>query len=356
VANQTPPVRVAAARPPIAPTTSTAAETSQQLAMISNRAGEHIEYAFNLAERGALYSAEAEFTQGLVLIAQALDAQHHTQGHSTAVAAGLRALHEADDFMPRGGQTLVRVEDVVPSHKTPVWNNVRPEQVPPLVAMQRYYAYAQQQFTISGTSVPAAAMALYGLGRLQSALSAEDSVKKMTAGPKAMALYRATLDIDPNNYLAANELGVLYGRYGQLNDAEASLRRSIAIAPRTENLHNLADVLDRMGNSAGAAEARQQELVAKSSGNRPGWQTSADRVPLRYVDPETFIKASAGVDPDQLATAEPTKTSGEGTAAAAAPAADPKTAKKSYGWFGDKLAEGAARVSRPAKSDPEMVR
>ena len=50
--NQMPPVRVAAVRPPVAPTTTTAAETSQQLAMISNRAGEHIEYAFNLAERG----------------------------------------------------------------------------------------------------------------------------------------------------------------------------------------------------------------------------------------------------------------------------------------------------------------
>ena len=161
---------------------------------------------------------------------------------------------------------FVRVEEVMASHKTPVWNNVRPEQVPPLVAMQRYYAYAQQQFTISGTSVPAAAMALYGLGRLQSALSAEDSVKKMTAGPKAMALYRATLDIDPNNYLAANELGVLYGRYGQWNEAEASLRRSIAIAPRTENWHNLADVLDRMGNGAGANRSATARAVGQELG------------------------------------------------------------------------------------------
>ncbi|HVU88285.1 MAG TPA: hypothetical protein VHD36_13275 [Pirellulales bacterium] len=354
-AGQMPPVRAVASPPPSSPSTTTAAEASQQLAMISNRAGEHIEYAFNLAERGALFSAEAEFTQGLVLIAQALDAQHRTQAHSMAVTAGLRALREADDFMPRGGQTLVHVEDVIGSHKTPVWQNVRPEQVPPLVAMQRYYAYAQQQFTISGMNVPAAAMALYGLGRLQSTLAAEDSVKKMTAGPKAMALYRATLDIDPNNYLAANELGVLYGRYGQWPEAEASLRRSIAIAPRTENWHNLADVLERMGNTAGAAQARQQEQLAKNSGNRPGWQTSADRVPLRYVDPETFIKASAGADPDQLATVEAPKAS-EATGAAAAPAADAKTAKKSYGWFGDKLAEGAARVSRPAKPDPEMVR
>ena len=51
VANGAPPVRIAQPRPPVSPSTPTAAEASQQLAMISNRAGEHIEYAFNLAER-----------------------------------------------------------------------------------------------------------------------------------------------------------------------------------------------------------------------------------------------------------------------------------------------------------------
>ncbi len=353
-------MRVAQPRPPVSPSTPTAAEASQQLAMISNRAGEHIEYAFNLAERGALFSAEAEFTQGLVLIAQALDAENHTQAHSKAVAAGLRALHEADDFLPRAGQTIVRVEDIVSSHKTPVWSNARPEQVPPLVAMQRYYAYAQQQFSISGTRVPAAAMALYGLGRLQPALASEDSVKKMTAGPKAMALYRATLDIDPNNYLAANELGVLYGRYGQWREAEGALRRSIEIAPRPENWHNLADVLERTGDTAGANVARQQEQLARSSGHRPGWQTSADRAPLKYVDPETFIKASGGPDPDQMIAADTANgASGDASASADAEATaskDAKGSKRSYGWFGDKLAEGAAHVSRPAKAEPELVR
>jgi tetratricopeptide (TPR) repeat protein len=305
-----------------------------------------------------LFSAEVEFTQGLVLIAQALDAENHTQAHSKAVAAGLRALHEADDFLPRSGQTIVRVEDIVASHKTPVWSNARPEQVPPLVAMQRYYAYAQQQFSISGTRVPAAAMALYGLGRLQPALASENGVTKMTAGAKAMALYRATLDIDPNNYLAANELGVLYGRYGQWREAEGVLRRSIEIAPRPENWHNLADVLERTGDTAGANLARQQEQLARNSGHRPGWQTSADRAPLKYVDPETFIRASGGPDPDQMIAMENADgASGNASSDAETTASKgAKGSKRSYGWFGDKLAEGAARVSRPAKAEPELVR
>ena len=200
-------------------------------------------------------------------------------------------------------------------------------------------------------------MALYGLGRLQSALSAEDSVKKMTAGPKAMALYRATLDIDPNNYLAANELGVLYGRYGQWNEAEASLRRSIAIAPRTENWHNLADVLDRMGNSAGATEARQQEQLAKSSGSRPGWQTSADRVPLRYVDPETFIKSSAGGTP--INWRRPKGPSPPARAMPRLPPLPPRTQRPRRNHTGGSVTnwpKARLRVSRPAKPDPEMVR
>lgn len=321
----------------------TAAEDSQYLAMVSKRAGEHIEYGFDLAARGALFSAETEFSQGLLLIAQALDAHHQTQAHTRAINAGLRALREADDFVPRNGQAVLRLDEIVASHKTPVWRDTVPENLPPLVAMQRYYTYAQQQFSIAGGRVPAAGMALYGLGRMQPTLAGDSSVKKMTAGPKAMALYQATLKVDPNNYLAANELGVLYGRYGQWAEAEIALRHSVELAPRAENWQNLAAVYDRMGNKSAGDHARQQEQIARKSSTRPGWTTTADRPPLNYVDVETFVKASGPPDSDELLT-----DSSSGSAAQTA-AADSKGTKRAFGWFG-KSSENVARTSNPTKT------
>ena len=349
---QTRPVAQPALPPPPVSTPYVSSEESRHLAIISKRAQEHVDYGFDLAERGALYSAELEFSQALQLVAQALDAYHHNQKHSKAVAAGLTALREADDFVPRAGQPPIKLEDAIAGHKTPVWRTGETEDVPPLIAMQRYYAYAQQQFMVAAGKDQSAAMALYGMGRLQTSLANEYGVKKVTAGPKAMALYQATIGVDPQNYLAANELGVMLARYGQLRDAEAVLRQSVAVAPRPENLKNLSEVYERMGDPQSAQNARTQQMLAMQSGTRPGRQTTADRPPLKLVDNVTFQQDSGAVGADDILTAE--KTDGK-TAANATKTADSKESKKSLGWIGDKVSEGMTRVVNP-KQKPAQVR
>ena len=72
------------------------------LEMITPQAQAHINYALNLAERGAVHSAQSEFIMALDLIADALDADSRdtTRSHARAVKAGLKAIEETKDFVP----------------------------------------------------------------------------------------------------------------------------------------------------------------------------------------------------------------------------------------------------------------
>ena len=60
-------------------------------------------------------------------------------------------------------------------------------------------------------------MALYYLGRLQPYLGESLDRAALLADPKSMALQQAAMLVDPQNYRAANELGVLLVHCGQLD-------------------------------------------------------------------------------------------------------------------------------------------
>ena len=61
-----------------------------------------VQRACRLAQRGAVYAAQAEFIQVIRRVALANDAECGTDQHSRALAEGLRALDEAVDFVPVG--------------------------------------------------------------------------------------------------------------------------------------------------------------------------------------------------------------------------------------------------------------
>jgi len=80
---------------------------------------------------------------------------------------------------------------------------------------------------------------------------------------------------------------------------------------------------------------------------------------LKYVDPETFVRESGPPDAEQLlaSTSTGTNAAGASGAAAAAPAKETKPVKRSYGWLGDKMAEGMARnTPRQDKPSPQSMR
>jgi len=324
---------------------------ASQMAVIARRAQEHIDYGFNLAERRAVYSAQAEFTQALLLVAQALDAAEKTQVHSQAMLTGLQALREADDFVPRQGQVELNTARIVATHKTPVLKRAANPRMSALVAMQDYYTYAQAQLIVAGAHESAAAAALYGMARLQGVMALENDVQKMMGGPRAIALYQAALAIDASHYAAANELGVLLARYGQWADAQMAFAQSVRLGNQPETWDNLALTYRKLGDQRAADEAVQSYKVALSEKRQRG----TGRSPVRLVDPETFVRDSSGsetLDVRPLSTPSPTSADQFPPAstqqATQEPAAPRRESESTLQKFKTKL---QAAVSKTAQAD-----
>ena len=259
---------------------------------VAMRAAEQVRDAFALANRGALYSAQSEFVRALRSISQALDAQHTGRTHSHALAAGLRALEESDDFVPRGARVEadLDLQSIAPAHQTPILHVGSLEGVTPLVARRRYYTYAQEQLALAAGRERAGSMALYGLAKVQTALAEQNQTEHASAGPKAMALHQAAMLADGGNYLAANELGVLLAKFGQYQQARAALIYSLNIVALPTAWHNLAVVHQQLGEAKFAALAEQQSRhLARQSSSQ---HLLGQQQPVIWTDPAAFARAS----------------------------------------------------------------
>ena len=260
---------------------------------VSQRALEISNHAYDLAQRGMLFAARAELIQSLQLVAQALDVQQNTTVHAAALSAGLTALKEAQDFAPSAGH-LAGPEDVAEltrSHQTPLFKEA--ESVSPVIAQQQYLGYAQSQLALASGKEAVASLTLFRLGKIQMAMAQHQADPQMLHGPQAMAYYQAALAADDRNFLAANELGVLMARYGQLQEARRLLVHSVSIKPQLEAWHNLSIVHERLGEADLARlAAHERELLAANS---PAATDTGGNV--EWVDAKTFAAAAGGEVP-----------------------------------------------------------
>ena len=95
------------------------------------------------------------------------------------------------------------------------------------------------------------------------------------------------------NFLAANELGVLMARYGQLQEARRLLVHSVQVQPQVEAWHNLAVVHERLGEADLATRAAyERELLAQ---RMPAPSLASGNV--EWVDAKTFAAHSPGEVP-----------------------------------------------------------
>ncbi len=260
---------------------------------VADRARQGVEEGIRLAERGAMYSARAQFVMALRLITQSLDAQTGGHEHSQALADGLQALKEAADFQPPGTQleAQLNMPAIVSTHRTPVLKQENLRNWTAMAALQRYHVYAEQQLTRAGGRELAAADALYGLARLQPFLAAEASNQAARSGPVAMSLYQAALMVEPRHYLAANELGALFARYGQWQEAREALRHAVAVRPDCPVLwENLARVHQQLGERDLAQLALHEWQVALQYSGQPAATSPAPQV--QWLDAGTFAELS----------------------------------------------------------------
>lgn len=283
---------------------------SRPMAAVNRRAEQLVGEGVGLAERGALYSARAQFIQALRMLAEAHDAQAGSDVCSHALSLGLTALRESRDFRPQRGsaESGVEVKYVVAAHRTPILKGET--QVSPLAATQRYLNYARSQFEIAAGNEPAASFALYGLGRI-AALGAtkEGSVALGDVG-QAMVYYRAAITADARNFRAANELGVLLGDNGRWDLAREMFLHGLKTTQEAALWRNLAVAYDRVGQPALAAQARSHLQQS---------QTSSPEVRYQWLDPATFARTPSATDatimPPPGSPTSPPAGSNTGTAA-----------------------------------------
>lgn len=292
-----------------------AAPRSAAMQAVTHRAEQAIQRGYDLAGRGALYSARAEFIQALRTIAQALDLRVGDRRHSAALAAGLKALEEAEDFVPPSTslESDIDVTVLIRAHDTPVCKELRDEQLLPVVVLRHYYTYAQEKFVVAGGGEEAASMALFGLGKTFGALADQQITNVVAAEPKAMVFHQAALTTYPGNFLAANELAVLTARFGEYATARALLQYSVSLSPHSAVWRNLALVHDRLGEQRLSQLARREAELALARetsarpGNREGIIPASD---VEWVDPATFATSGQALaDLQSPVAADPSKSS-----------------------------------------------
>ncbi|MEX0586266.1 MAG: hypothetical protein WD176_06465, partial [Pirellulales bacterium] len=259
---------------------------------------------YALAQRGAMYAARAEFVQVLRRVVQAKDAAANSDAHSQALAAGLRAIDEAEDFVPDG----VRVEAeldvriVASSHRTPVLGEW-PEEVSPHEAVALYHRYAQEQLVAAVAGEQAGSMALHGLGKVSATL-AERGNGDPALVRHAMTMYSAALSACPNNHLAANELGVLLVREGRADEAARLFERTIDMAPSATTYHNLSVAQGKLG-FPGEAAANEQESQRLAAVERATGAVSR-RAGVEWVSPDQMSGvAQPGLTPTAQVPPQP---------------------------------------------------
>jgi tetratricopeptide (TPR) repeat protein len=263
-----------------------------------------VQRGYNLAQHGAFFAARTEFIQVLRRVAQAKDAGSSSDDHARALAAGLRALDESEDFVPAGAQLEAEldVRTVASSHRTPVLKDY-PEEVLPQEAVVMYHGYAQQELSIAARGEQAGSMALYGLGKIYARLAErrDDDVQLVRS---AMTMYSAALDACPDNHMAANEMGVLLCRTGHPAEAVDRFKRVIDLAPNATAYHNLAIAQQKMG-LAGQAAANEQESQRLAALDRSAGAISR-RAGVQWISPAEMARVSQPAAEAQVMPLPPT--------------------------------------------------
>jgi tetratricopeptide (TPR) repeat protein len=279
---------------PAASTKSAVAAPAATLPFPANTAGltaqllPAVQRGYNLAQRGAFFAARSEFIQILRRVSQTKDAAAGTDEFSAALAAGLRAMDEADDFVPQGTQLEgeLDVRGVASSHRTPVLREHH-QTILPHEAVALYHKFAQQRLAHAAVDEQAGSMALYGLGVVYARLAERrDDDVQCTRG--AMTMYCAALDSCPTNNLAANELGVLLCRTGHPAEAVPHFTRAIDIAPSATAYHNLAIAQEKLGLAAHSL-ANEQESQRLAAVERSGGALSR-RAGIEWISPAQMAR------------------------------------------------------------------
>ncbi|MCA9235110.1 MAG: hypothetical protein KDA44_06550 [Planctomycetales bacterium] len=284
---------------------------------IDLRAREMIAAGYDLARRGAYYAARLQFVGVLRMIAEAKDDRHGAVRRAAALAEGLQALDEAEDFLtiPADADANQEAAVLLRSHKTAVGREGDAAGLPPAQLADRYYRYAQRQLASAVAGEPAGSMALHALGKLTTEQHTAAETDFPLALRRAASYQQAALLARDDNYLAAHELGVLMAETGHYLESADLLRKVASEQPNPVVLRNLARVERSLGRSQAAQLAEQEaaRLAVLTPDPRVAW-----------MPPGQFAAQSGtGQSPNFAGSAPPMQTPYGTPQVARGPAAQP---------------------------------
>ena len=297
------------------------ASEGPELEAVCDRADQALRRGCALAERGASYSARAEFIQALRTLAEGLDARQETKWHAKALLAGLLALREVDDFQPTNGraEAMLPMEVLIGSHRTPVCQDIEVQKWTSAEATDRYHEYAQQQLAAAMGGESLGSLALYTLARIELSMDGVAAQGSDALLTKAMTCHCAALLVDPKNFMSANELGVLLARRGDWDKAQAVLNQSLAATPQVVTWENLAVAYEHLGNSPMGQVAHKEAAALAVEERQKGQGTLSGRPNIHWLDPTAFAQTTSPTEVHDVA------------ATAKTPA--PLTAERSGSWM-----------------------
>ncbi len=218
---------------------------------------EKLEACDAMLRRGAIFSARQTCWKGLEELCQVLDLHDPNGKRTESLRRALVAMREEEDFYRFSDIQLAKADtlsNLCFAHETPVirtlleQNGSSNPSINPLIAAQHYRSYARDQLVQACDHHPWGADLLYALGKAFEKQAWEDRSRSALVHQHAELVYQAALETNPNQTLAATQLGYVLLQLDRPQEAQAVLARGVQVAPSQASLQNLAEAYRRLNN------------------------------------------------------------------------------------------------------------
>ncbi|MEZ6091188.1 MAG: hypothetical protein R3C05_24835 [Pirellulaceae bacterium] len=254
-------------------------------------AGQKVLEAEDLLSRQSPMSARHHAIEALHLMAQSTDELTHSNEGTQALSQALTAIREASDFLGRyGAVDPAALQRLVDSHSTRVLKRCDLKDVQPLRAADTYYEFARGRFVDAVGGWVVSARALVVVAKTEPVTSDQTDTNLSAA---QVCFLRSAVACDPQNAIAANELGHELLALGMFDEARWALEHSYAQKPTAAALQNLAE-LHRVTGNVQLAQACAANL-SKLRDEKTRVARVIQRSPAQFaqVSPQVMTSGSA---------------------------------------------------------------
>lgn len=239
------------------PITLSPLETPPGWIAVEKSIREKLESCDTMLRRGAVFSARQTCWKGLEELCQVLDLHDPNGKRVDSLRRALVAMREEEDFYRFSDIQLAKpdtLSNLCFAHETPVIRNLLSQHgeshsnINPLIAAQHYRSYARDQLVQACDHHPWGADLLYALGKAFEKQAWEDRSRSALVHQHAELVYQAALETNPNQSLAATQLGYILLQLDRPQEAKAVLVRSLQAKPSQAGLQNLAEAYRRLND------------------------------------------------------------------------------------------------------------